>query len=34
MGRNLQIKKFDMTKVSDRSVIAFIGKRKSGKSTC
>ena len=23
MGKNLQIKKFDMTKVSDRSVIAF-----------
>ena len=34
MGKNLQIKKFDMTKVADRSVIAFIGKRKSGKSTC
>lgn len=34
MAGNLNIRKFDMTKVSDRSVIAFIGKRKSGKSTC
>jgi hypothetical protein len=34
MGKSLKIRKFDMTKVSDKSIIAFIGKRKSGKSTC
>jgi len=33
-GQRLKIRKFDMTKVSDESIIAFIGKRKSGKSTC